>query len=378
MTKNTDLAHLAPNHSDEIDLGELIRNILSEWKLIIGITAAGAVLGVMVALLLPKQYRVEAIIDRPTVADIQALLSQDLIHLTREDIVNELLKNLTSRNLVQRALANTNLLIDDTGSALTLEEQFTAVSEAASSLRIAPAEYDFIELAAGAQQSFDQISFSSLSSEPADTQLWMNELLSLAENRTIESFNEDLQGQRNIAIAKLEQQLSKIKNVVRSAQTDQIATYERALTVAAELNIVDPTSWEALIHGVGRVPQITNMTPIEPELYLRGKRILTAELGMLKNSEPTIRPLTTGYDEFGNPIELSPVLVNGQLEALKAFQLDTSSVVLILDSVRAVIPANSEKPNRKLIAVAATLLAGFFSLFVVLIKLAVSNKAKTS
>ncbi|MDN3649330.1 Wzz/FepE/Etk N-terminal domain-containing protein [Reinekea marina] len=368
-----DLAHLRPEpHSDEIDLGELIRNLLAQWKLICGITFLGAVMGVAIALALPKEYRVEAVFEKPSTKHIQPLLAQNLIPLSRQTILGGFLKNLQSRELIEQALEAHNALVDDKGEPLTAEQRFTIVSNIANSIRIAPATYDFIEEIKGLEAEFDEISFSILSSNPSQTALWMNELLTLASNKTTADFANDINGQRNIEIALLQTELNELKGTAIAEREQKIEHLKAALAIATELNIQEPTSWSALVHGNGNV-QLLNEQPQKEEDFLKGTRVLKAELSVLQNSPIMLGDLqkVTAEVDKRTITTISPNTIKGQIATLEGFALDTANIAYVQPSVQALVPATAEKPNRKLIAIAATVLAGFFGLFIALIRLAI-------
>ncbi|MBU2863012.1 hypothetical protein KO489_04060 [Reinekea forsetii] len=370
-----DLAHLRPeSHSDEIDLGELIRNLLAQWKLICGITFLGAVLGVVFALMQPKQYRIEVVFEKPSTKHIQPLLAQNLITLSRQAVLGEFLKNLQSRELVEQALESIGALENDLGESISAEQRFTKVSNIANSIRIAPATYNFIEEVEGLEAEFDEISFSILSSQPAQTEKWMNELLKLASNKTTSDFANDINGQRDINIALLENTLNELTGTAEATREQEIERLKAALAIATELNIQEPTSWSALVHGNGNV-QLLNEQPEKEEDFLKGTRVLKAELAVLQASPIVLADLHKESKEDGSNMvtTISPSSIKGQISTLKAFSLDTANISYVQPSVKALTPASAEKPNRKLIAIAATVLAGFFALFIALIRLAIKK-----
>ncbi|MFQ3292601.1 LPS O-antigen chain length determinant protein WzzB [Reinekea sp.] len=371
---NQDLAHLRPEPTDEIDLGELIRNLIAQWKLIVGITIIGAIVGVAIALALPKEYRVEAIFDKPSTNDIQPLLAQTLIPLSRQAVLGSFLKNLQSRDLIEQALETQNALIDDKGKALTPAQRFSKIADISNSIRIAPATYDFMEDIEGLEAEFDEISLSTLSSDPQQTALWMNELLKLASTKTTADLSNDILGQRNVEIAQVKRQLAELEGTAIAKRAQQIEHLKAALAIATELNIKEPTSWSALVHGNGNV-QLLNEQPEKEEDFLKGTRVLTAELSVLENSPIQLadQTIVTETKEMTKTTTISPNTLKGRAATLKAFSLDSSSISYIQPTVKALVPASAEKPNRKLIAIASTVLAGFFAIFIALIRLAIKK-----
>ncbi|WP_196157752.1 Wzz/FepE/Etk N-terminal domain-containing protein [Reinekea sp. G2M2-21] len=351
----TDLAHFRPMDNDEIDLGQLIRNLLVQWKLIAIFTLLGAVVGVCIALLIPKQYRVEAMFDKPSNAELAPLLGQPYIELDRQKILSDFLKNLKSRDLIEKVLTENNLLTGNDGAPLTEAEQFTQIRNVAANIRIAPAEFDFLPELKDTTSEIDQISYSLLTANPQEGQTLLNGLLKLATEKTTRDYINDINGARAIQKQQLANQLVQLKDAALAAKAAQIAEFTKALAIAKSLNINDSAQW----------------TGSSDDLYLKGTRVLTAELAYIEQAEPKLGSIIVSYDQEGLAQTLSAESVKGQLGAIDKFEIDQASISFVSDNTRAYIPADAEKPNRKLIAIAATVLAGFLGLFVALIRVAI-------
>lgn len=362
MTENSfkqDLAHLRPANNDEIDLGKLLQKLLAEWKLIIAITLIGAISGVATALWLPKQYRVEAVFNKPSTTHLSTLISQPFVQLTRQQLLEDFLKNLKAPSLIEAVLEEQNLLNDENGSPLTAEQRYTYVSRMSAELQVAPVEYDFIQTLQDANPTIDQISVSLLSSKPNEAQQLLNGLLAAAASKTITDTLSDIEGTKQITLAKLQADLDQLKEAAQAQKQEQLLRLRSALSVAQELDIAEPTAWEAS----------------QGELYLKGTRILAAEIKSLEAAQPNLSSMIVGYDEEGLAQTISPESIQGRLGALSAFEMpSTQTVQFVSSEVTANIPANAEKPNRKLIAVAATVLAGFLGLFIALIRIAIQRE----
>jgi len=360
--RNRDLIHLRPSSDDEIDLGELVRKLINEWQSILLITLLGAVAGVSIALSLPKQYRIEAVFSRPSMTQIAPFLSQSLIPLDRQQIVGELLKNLQSRSLLELALQQTDNFVDRLGAPLSDPQRVSKITTLATALQIAPAAYDFLPDSGNNNAEFDQISISTLSADPASTKAWLAALLDLAEQQTMDDLVADIEGQQTIELQKLSQQMLAVTNTASPNQQRAIEQLSNALAIAKSLDITTPRA------------SSTSDTIVD---YNKGSVILIAELAALKNQQPTLQDVIVGYqqDSRGNlvPTVLSPQVLQGQLAALQQLNLDLTAASLLDHRVQIQVPAQAEKPNRTLIAVAATVLAGFLGLFVALIRIAIGK-----
>jgi len=358
--RNRDLIHLRPSSDDEIDLGELVRKLINEWQSILLITLFGAVAGVSIALSLPKQYRIEAVFSRPSMTQIAPFLSQTLIPLDRQQIVGELLKNLQSRSLLEQALQQTDNFVDRQGSPLSDPQRVSKITTLAMALQIAPAAYAFLPDNSENITEFDQISISTLSADPASTKAWLAALLDLAEQQTMDDLVADIEGQQTIELQKLSQQMLAVTNTASANQQRAIEQLTNALAIAKSLDITTPRA------------SSTSNTIVD---YNKGSVILMAELAALKNQQPTLQDVIVGYqqDSRGDlvPTVLSPQMLQGQLAALQQLNLDLTAASLLDHKVQIQVPAQAEKPNRTLIAVAATVLAGFLGLFVALLRIAI-------
>lgn len=357
-SQSTDLAHLRPAPNDEIDLGQLISNLIKQWKLVGAITFLGAVIGVVAALAIPKQYRVEAVFDKPSTSHVSALLSQPFVKLDRQTVLSDFLKNLKSQALIEQALEANNLLLTEEGEPLSAQERFSAIRKASNNIRIAPAKFDFLPELKDQPEDLDQISLSLLSTEPSDAQVLLNTLLELAAVKTTADFAADITGAQAVELAKLNNQIAQLTAEAESQKATEISTYENAIAVAEKLGIEQPT-----VRAFA-----------SDDLYLKGTQVLRVELEGLKASPLKLGSLVTGYDSEGTPLFETANAIQGRIGALKGYSLNTTEISYVADTVQAQIPATAEKPNRKLIAVAATVLAGFLGLFIALIRIAITPK----
>jgi len=81
---------------DEIDLFELFSSLMHQWKWLVGITVAGALLSIVIALMLPKQYEVTAQVAVPNKADVAAISVRGYGAWTPQTLFNEYYRNLSS------------------------------------------------------------------------------------------------------------------------------------------------------------------------------------------------------------------------------------------------------------------------------------------
>ena len=294
---------------------------------------------------------------RNVISELAPLLAQPFIELDRQQIMSSFLKNLQSRELIEAVLAQNDLLTDKNGKPLTPQETFTTIRNLSSAIEIAAAEYDFLPELKDQISEIDQISYSILTPKPTMGSTLLNGLLKLASQKTTQDFISDINGAKAIQLSKLQNQLKQVEMSAVASQLAEIEQLQSALQTAKALGISEPTYWEGLNN----------------ERYLKGSKALTAELEALKNSKPALPALTIGYNTEGFPMTISADSIEGQINTIESYQTAITEVAFIPQGLSAQIPADAEKPNRKLIAIAATVLAGFFGLFLALIRIAIKD-----
>lgn len=375
-----DLTSLRPHPDDDtIDLGELLRGIIEQWKLIVGVTVLGAVVGVAVALILPRQYQVEAVVSQPNRAAVQPILAQQISPLTLDELTQRFLLNVQSLNLIEQAYTNTGMGDQPDNTAPSEEEAFSAIRSVSENLRVEPVRYEFYELTNEEKTPLNKISVNLLSSEPRTAKAFIDELLSLAEEKTLQDTISDINAVKAIRIQTAESKYAQLVKSAEASLTREQQRVRQALAIARSLGIENPTSWDALVHGAGNV-QMVNAVEAEDDLFLHGTRFLQARLESL-NGDGADQLFLEGIeeqviDEQGNIsiIKTTPSQLQGEIRALQEQNFHINDVRLLDESASARIPSSAEKPNRPLIAIAATVLAGFLGLFIALVRMAIRKE----
>ncbi len=351
----TDLAQFRPHKTEEIDLGDLIKNIVNQWRLITIITVLGTMCGICVALFMPKLYRVEVIFDKPSNMALAPLLGQPFIDVDRQSIFADFLKNLKSQDLIEDVLEKNKMFVHSSGTLLNEQERFTKIRNLATAIKISPTDYSFLPNSNDTAPEIDQISYSLLTATPNDAQILLNGLLEAAESKTINDLLMDIIGAKEIQKRKLESQLAQIEESAKATKLAHMTELRQALNIAKALNLQDSSA----------------ARETSSELFQKGSNVLDAELSALRDSEPTLGSIIIGYDTEGHALTLTAESIFGQLGAINKFTLDSNSITFIPKNTRAKIPADSEKPNRPLIVIAAAVFSALLGTFIALIRVAV-------
>lgn len=386
---NQDLANLRPHYQDDdtIDLGALLRGLFQQWLLIGSVTAGITVLAIIVVLMLPNKYRVEAVISQPTSREIQPLLAQSVEPITAAEVGRSFLVNIRSYGLVEAALNASGLMDQLTdGEQLSEEDKVTTIRSLRDNLTIEPVDLSF--LGETDTTSLENVSVSLLSTKPSDTKRFLDELIERAAERTLTTYKNNIEAARDIRIAKIHSQINSIEQAAQTKLENRIFQLEQAASIASSLNIESPTTWESLARGADNAQYINLRDQSDNDLFLQGTRILQAQLEGLKNDDAArlfesgihetqvITPdAANNSDDPSRPLltsrTVSSTELRGELASLQAININLQNVSLIDADNQARVPANAEAPKRKLIVVAAFVLGGFIGIFIALIRLAV-------
>jgi len=363
---------------DTIDLGELLRGLIAQWPLIVATTLLGAVIGVVVALMLPKQYRVEAIVNQPSRSAVQPLLAQQIAPLTLDELTERLLLNMRSISLIEQAYNRSELSSSEDLASLSEEEAFSRIQGLASGLSVGPVRYEFYQLGDSEKTPLNTLSVNMLSSEPERTKAFIDELLVLAEERTLSETITNINATKSIRIQTAQAKYNQLLQGAEASLSRERRRVQQALSMANSLGINEPTSWESLVLDNSQVQMINLLA--NDELFLNGSRFLTAKLESLTTEGSAelflenIEQQVVGTNGNQMVVTTTPSQLQGEIRALSSQNVSLSEVDLLDEEVAARIPGNSEKPNRPLIAIAATVLAGFAALFLALIRMAIQSR----
>ena len=425
-TNQQDLAHLRPENSDEIDLGELLRKLIGEWKLVTAVTVLGAVASVVIALQLTSIYKVEAIIAAPSLAELGAMIDQTLVPIDSEGAIEKVVEALFSiRN--QRTVFDQSELFQllALDSTVNSNELFNNITTKLSITRI---EREFYNLSDSERSPFKEVKVSFDSPHAKEAAEFVNNLASKALASSLTTFKADasarkadqvsqietaLQGLQDAAtqarlaeITRLEEtnsltsdrlrlDLNLLEQQAKTNRITRIAQLAEAIKTAGGLEIIEPISWESLRPTTANAQFLNNLsgTPESQPLYFQGTRLLNAERDMLT---ARTNDLLYVVESSAIELELKQLSADPKIAALKARQndsvyipnfdeliaqkstlanlsVDFSIARMATLAQPAIASTQPIKPNRKLIAVAGTVLAGFLGLFFALIRIAIKK-----
>jgi LPS O-antigen subunit length determinant protein (WzzB/FepE family) len=421
-----DLIHLRPESPNEVDLGELILKLIGEWKLITAVTALGAFASLVIALQQTSIYRVEAIIAAPNIAELSVMVDQPLVSISSEKAIERVAENLFSVKNQKIVFGQSELFqISSQGNSSNLGTLF---ANSMKDLTISRVEREFYTLAENQRAPFKEVSIVLDSAYAGQAALFVNALTTRALALALETFREDttarkldqitkleiemialrgagttarlgnikrLEEQNNLARDQLLLELALLEQQAKTNRLKRIAQLDEAIPTAAGLKITEPVTWEDLRPASSNAQILNDLSTATrgQPLYFQGTRLLTAEREMLR---ARTNDLLHVQESAELQFQLDQLAADPKIAALKQREDDTIyianydalqtqlSVLENLDtdfpSARmatiiqpAIRPTEPIKPNRKLIAVAGTVLAGFLAMFFALIRIMVKK-----
>jgi len=347
------MVYVADQSNDEINLGELISNIISEWKSIALVLIIGSLLSVVSSLVLTKSYVVDAIIRLPNVNELGSISDQELLEITPEKALGIFVDHLTEPEIQVEVFEQSSLFETlSKDSQMTSSQIFSGIRKKLSVSRV---KHQYYELEKSEKTPFKEVNISLLSSEPKLAAEYIEALIKRAHVEAIAELTDDIvwtkrnriraindqlhsltlatAASRNAEIKRLEEKnrelvsglqkqiLLQIKKAKRDRE-NRIVQVEEALATAKDLDIIDPVTWDDLRTN-RKNSQITNEfggTDETAPRYFQGTRILSAELNRLKsrqNDKPFIKDLVD-LEKKIEELENDP-----KIDALKSRQDDT-------------------------------------------------------
>lgn len=350
----TEVAYVQhPDSSDEIDLGQLLRGLAKEWKVIAIAIVAGVLLTLAYLYISPPTYRVESVLRVPTINELGDVADQRLIDIKPDAAFQRVISQIVSPDLQIKALRESRLLNDlSDGNEQALKQQFSGIRNQISLSRI---RHEYYELGKDEKTPINELVLAIESHNPEAAVDFLQRLVAMSADSAIDLFTSDvsavkenrlqhvkgqlktlasavesnrmaeirrLEAMNQEQIANFQQQVDLLVGKAKKDRLNRIIRLQEAISTAEMLNLVDPVTWDDLRPGHD-ASQITNElagTDASLPLYFQGTRILNAELARLesrKNDRPFIGELSKLEKQISE-LENDP-----KIAALKARQDDT-------------------------------------------------------
>ena len=321
---------------DEINLLDLWRVLVRQWKVICAITGLSVLGAVAYLFLATPVYQAQAVLRAPGVKDVEILNVAGISQISSAELFTQFTGNLKSSSLFQQFFNENpqffprpNLFVDKNAQFFSLRDNLPEIKD-------------------GGKKEVDFVFVSLQGQDPKLVADRVNGFILLVERETINNFLAGVE--TNIANRKkdIENQLQIEIDFAIKRRLDRIALLEDQIAIARDSNIFDRklSSYSTMERqSVG----VTLNTVQEP-MYMRGVKELVAEkkeLEKRKNDEPFI----VGFrDKQQNLVQLDAGLK--QLQAARAI-----AHAVTVDQP-AIQPKSPVSPRRMRVLVLGVVLGG--------------------
>lgn len=324
---------------DEINLFDLWRVLVRQWKLIGAITILSFLGAVLYVLLATPVYEAQAVVRQPESKYVAAVNIPGISEITSIDIFASFTGNLKSSTLLQQFFA-------ENPQFSVLYQQFP--DQTPQFLR-----NNLPKIKVGTK---NEAGFLFLSLQGHDSKLiadWLNGFILLVDKITLDDFV--LGVEKSLANRKkvIETQIQIGQNIAVQRRLDRIALLEEQIGIALTAKIFERNVSSYATVESQRVGE--TLVTAQESLYMRGVKELTAEKEVLekrKNDDPFIV-------EFRNREESLAKLAAGlqQLHAARAIAHAVTVDQLAIET------RNPVKPSRILVLVLSVVLGGMTGVF---------------
>lgn len=414
---------------DEIDLLELLTAVFSQWRWLLGITLAGTVLGVLIALLLPRQYDAVAQVTRPVEANLMALNTTGYEEITPQQGFSRYYNQISSAERLKQFVYSEGWferLFPDVSEGDSKEELFSEFLEGFETVILKPkekkgeenqSEPELVRIKMSAPDEklivelvnsyientnefiIDAIRNEGLTSVKLKTEEIEQKINVLRDNekKKRELLIQKIENTNNEKIKSLTNEIDSLLAKASMDRESEIARITEAIKIAEKMGIKKPTTIEALATGDNTKTMVSLGGNTKEQYALMGVVYLNGELENLKNRQneelfiPEIPKIKKQIEDIKHDeklialkervsddpyIEELPALLK-RLDELKNMDFKFEGARLYRWDKRAIVDGVAEKPKRKLIVIIGFVLSAFVSLFVVLIMNAI-NKRKAA
>lgn len=318
---------------DEISLVDLIQ-ILARRKALIALTVAGCVLaGLAYAFLATPRYEVEVRVDKPFASELAALNvgrngPTELSPFSPEQVFGYFTNQLVSDLALQRFFREVYLPSLDERERGRPEDQIREkMTRALKVGKPDPKGRNLFTLKVEADTGEKAVRYASA-------------FLDLAARDAADKLAGDVRNEIDLIIRNAERDLGELRATTAKQRQDRLIQLSEALQVAEAVGVKEPQVTS------GRLPAQDKLTPFMDgtQLYARGSKSLTAELGVLK-ARQSDDAFITGLRE-----------TESRLRLLKAIELDPTAFKVFNADGEIMVPTKPVAPKKSLVLVLAAIL----------------------
>lgn len=324
-------SHCYPCPEDEINLLDLWRVLVRQWK-VVCVIASLSVLGAFAYVLVATPvYEAQAIVKPPETKYVEALNIPGISQISSADIFVKFTENLKS---------------------VSLREQFVDGNPQFSSLR-----GNVPNIKEGPKNEVGRVIVSLLGNNAKHVADWLNGFILFAERKTVDDFLGGVEAKIANQKREIENQLQIGRDFARQRRLDRIALLENQIAIARAAKIFDRQSSGYSVTESQRFGETLDI--LQGPMYMRGVKELIAEKEVLekrKNDEPFI----AGFRDKQEGL--------AQLDSgLKQLQAARATARAVTSDQQAIQPKTPVKPRRMRVLVLSFVLGGIIGISAALV-----------
>jgi chain length determinant protein (polysaccharide antigen chain regulator) len=352
---------------DEINLSVVFSALFSQWRWWVGITFAGTLVAVLIALVLPKAYEIDARLIQPTKADIEVLSIRGYEKFSQQELFSKYFNQLKSTDhfrdfIVKNGWLN-KLYPDNFASE---DELFANIYSQFSAEVLEPKKKK------GEQNDLPPsvvgIKFST-KDEELGVKL-VNDYIRYTNQCIINDIGEEGRVLKGLEKERIGLELSTLRKKAEMDRVTELVKLTEAFNIASAMGIKKPTTIEALTRGDGTTQTMVSVGIEDKKvLALMGTEYLKNQIEGLRNRASSIRiseqiPELKQHlegikdevesDEFkvivaddANIKEFSDLM--SRLAELNQMTFDFNNVQIFRFDKTAMVDGRADKPNKRLI-----------------------------
>ena len=413
---------------DEIDLFELFASLFQQWRWWLGVTVLGVVLSIVVALSLPKQYKVTTQVAMPEASDVVVINTRGYGEHTTAGLFNQYYQRLKSPEVLAAFIHKGEWLgrfFPEEKEAINVNKKVAEIEDNISIDILSPLK----EKGQVNGQAPHLLAINMWGEAEEDQVQFLNNYVVAVNNQLIKLIKENGQKLRDseaekikadilllkekakkarlLLIEKLEaENLEKIKTLTQKIELltakfnydldAKLVRLQEALNIATKMKIKSPTTIESL----GRKQMASSSTDVtitsntRNDLFLLGSTYLATEIKNVKSRKgnlllvPEISGINKQIEELKNNVRLAVLkerknddpFIEGllplvsKLDRLESLTFDFTGAKLYRLDKAAMVDGKAEKPKRALIVAVGGVLSLFVGVFVALIAGAVKRR----
>jgi len=412
----------------EIDLFELFASLAQQWRWWVGITVLGVAVSIVVALSMPKQYKVTTQVALPEASDVVVINTKGYGEQTTAGLFNQYFQRLKSPEVLTAFIHKGEWLdrfFPEEKEAIKFNQKVAEIEDNISIDILSPLK----EKGQVNGQTPHLLAINMWGEAEEGQVQFLNNYVVAVNNQLIKSIKENGQKLRDskaekikadisllkgkakkarlLLIEKLEaENLEKIKTLTQKIELltakfnydldAKLVRLQEALNIATKMKIKSPTTIESL----GRKQMASSSTGVtvtsntRNDLFLLGSTYLTTEIKNVKSRKgnlllvPEISGINKQIEELKNNVRLAVLkerknddpFIEGllplvsKLDRLESLTFDFTGAKLYRLDKAAMADGKAEKPKRALIVAVGSVLSLFVGVFVALIAGAIKRR----